>query len=74
MTRVVKKPFIIPILKAAGFAEEAGLKERLRTEDRWMDTVIYTRTIPKILAPFREIDAYYGTRKQWQVERIDQGK
>jgi len=64
----------IELVKAAGFAEEARLKDRLCTEDGWMDTVIYTQTIPKILAPFREIDAYYGTRKQWQIERIDQGK
>lgn len=64
----------IELAEAAGFTKEAQLKDRLRTEQGWMDILIYTQTNPEIVAPFRDIDAYYGTKKQWQVERIDQKK
>ena len=62
------------LVEAAGFTEEARLKDRLRSDPGWIDLLIYARTIPEVVAPFQHIDAYYGTRKPWQAERVDQGK
>ena len=53
----------------AGFTEEARLKDRLRSGEGFTDLLIYARTSRQTVEPFRRIDHYYGTRKQWQRER-----
>ncbi len=58
----------------AGFVEEARLRDRLRTDNGWTDILIYTRTAPGTVSPVRKLDDYYGARKSWQKERVEQGR
>ena len=57
------------LVKAAGFSEEARLRNRLRDEDNWMDLLIYTLSLdaPR---PLRSPGDYYGNRKPWQEKRV----
>ncbi len=54
--------------------EEARLSDRLRTDNGWRDVLIYTRTGPGTVDPIRKLDEYYGARKSWQKERVEQGR
>jgi len=58
------------LVKAAGFSEEACLRNRFRDGDKWMDLLIYTRSLPFVPSPLRSRGDYYGERKQWQAERV----
>jgi L-amino acid N-acyltransferase YncA len=58
------------LVKAAGFAEEGRLRNRLRSEDKWMDLLIYTLSLPGAVRPSRNEGDYYGARRPWQTERI----
>ena len=58
------------LARAAGFGEEARLKDRLRLTEGYADLLIFGKTITETVEPFREVDDYYGTRKKWQRERV----
>jgi RimJ/RimL family protein N-acetyltransferase len=58
------------LVKAAGFSEEARLRDRLRDGNEWMDLLIYTLSLPDSPGPLRSQGDYYGGRKQWQAERV----
>lgn len=58
------------LAKAAGFHEEARMRNRLRDGERWRDLLIYTRHLSADVPPQRNQEDYYGARKMWQVERI----
>ena len=58
------------LVKAAGFAEQARLRNRLRDGAGWMDVLIYTLSLPGAAPPLRSKGDYYGGRKQWHAERI----
>ena len=60
----------IQLVKAAGFSYEARLRNRLRNEDKWMDLLVYTLSLPGAARPLRSQGDYYGGRKPWQAERI----
>ncbi len=55
---------------AAGFAEEARLRNRLRTGEGLMDMLVYTLSLPGAAPPLRSEGDYYGNRKPWHAERI----
>ena len=60
----------IQLVKEAGFSYEARLRNRLRNQDRLMDLLVYTLSLPGTARPLRSKGDYYGGRKQWQEERI----
>jgi len=60
----------IQLVKEAGFSYEAQLRNRLRNQDRLMDLLVYTLSLPGTARPLRSKGDYYGGRKQWQEERI----
>jgi len=60
----------IQLVKEAGFSYEARLRNRLRNQDRLMDILVYTLSLPGTARPLRGKGDYYGGRKQWQEERI----
>ena len=57
------------LLTAAGFSEEARLRNRLRNGDEWMDMVVFTKSLSDDAPPFRSEAEYYGSRQPWQVDR-----
>ncbi len=58
------------LVETAGFRKEARLADRLRTDEGWMDVLLYARRTDADESPHRPIDDYYGTRKTWQKERL----
>lgn len=61
------------LVTAAGFAEEARLRNRLRDGDGFLDVLIYTRSLEtNTVPPFHEQAHYYGNRKPWQAERVNE--
>ena len=58
------------LVKAAGFAEEARLRNRFRDGKGWMDVLVYTLSLPDAAPPLWSKGDYYGGRKQWHAERI----
>ena len=60
----------IELVKAAGFSQEARLRDRLGGEDGEMDLLIYSSTLPGSWRPMRDQGDYYGGRPSWQKERI----
>ncbi|MDP7253946.1 MAG: hypothetical protein QGF00_30375, partial [Planctomycetota bacterium] len=58
------------ILKSAGFNEEARLRNRLRSADGWMDLMVYTVILPDNPPPLSPQETYYGSRQNWQSERV----
>lgn len=64
----------IQLVKEAGFSYEARLRNRLRNQDRLMDLLVYTLSLPGTARPLRSKGDYYGGRKQWQEERIASSK
>ena len=57
------------LLEEAGFGEEARFKRRLRVDGRFVDMVVYARTIAQTAAALFDEGYYYGGRKDWQRER-----
>ena len=57
------------LLREAGFAQEARLRDRLRVEDSWADLLVYTRSVPGGGDPWRQRSDYYGGKQPWQAER-----
>ncbi len=58
------------LAELTGFTEEACLKDRLRSREGYTDLLIYSKTLAEKTEPYRKIDDYYGTRKEWQWERV----
>lgn len=58
------------LVKAAGFSEEARLRNRLRNGSKWMDLLVYILSFPGTADSLRSRGDYYGGRKEWQAERI----
>ncbi len=57
------------LVKAAGFSEEARLRNRLRDGQEGVDLLVYTMSLPGPIRPLRGKGDYYGGRKPWQEER-----
>lgn len=51
------------ILSAAGFREEARLRERLRVGDSRVDLLIYGRSLSRRALPAHPASSYYGARR-----------
>ena len=62
------------LLEVAGFAQEARLRDRLRTSDGLEDMLVYTRQLPGSEGPIFGPGDYYAGRKPWQAERAAAGK
>lgn len=58
------------LVKAAGFSEEARLRNRLRNGQEEVDLLVYTMSLPGPIRPLRGEGDYYGGRKPWQKERV----
>jgi L-amino acid N-acyltransferase YncA len=58
------------LLTAAGFTDEARLRERLREGQRWRDLLVFSRVLPGAGHPVRDQADYYSGRRAWQEERI----
>ena len=58
------------LVEAAGYAEEARLRSRLRDGDESVDLLVYTRNLPGAARPLFGKHDYYGGRQLWQEERI----
>ena len=57
------------LLEEVGFGEEARFKRRLWVDGRYVDMVVYARTLAQTAAALFEEGDYYGGRKDWQRER-----
>ncbi len=58
------------LLAKVGFGAEARFKQQLRVDGRFVDMIVYTRTLEQTAAaPFDE-GFYYGGRKDWQRQRV----
>ena len=58
------------LVRTAGFGEEARLPRQLRHGDQWQDLLLYSRQIASDPAPCFSEEEYYGSRKDWQAERV----
>lgn len=57
------------MLEAAGFTEEARLRDRLRTPDGLADMIVYSLQLAGTNDPIFGPEDYYAGRNPWQVER-----
>lgn len=57
------------MLEAAGFTEEARLRDRLRTPDGLADMIVYSLQLAGTDDPIFGPEDYYAGRNPWQVER-----
>ena len=57
------------LLEEVGFGEEARFKRRLRVDGRYVDMVVYARTLAQMATALFDEGYYYGGRKDWQRER-----
>ena len=55
---------------AAGFSEEARLRNRLCNGGEQMDLLVYSLSLSNTVNPLRGSGDYYGSRQSWQSERI----
>ena len=62
------------LLEAAGYIQEARLRDRLRRGDGWVDMLVYTLRLSEAVSAMRADDDYYGSRKPWQAERVAAGR
>ena len=60
----------IELVQEAGFSEEARLADRLRHGEKWLDLLVYTRSLSKDVPPLLNQGDYYGNRQPWQTERL----
>ena len=60
------------LVTTAGFEEEARLRNRLRNGDGFLDVLLYTRSLADTTPPLQEQAHYYGNRKPWQAERVNE--
>jgi N-acetylglutamate synthase-like GNAT family acetyltransferase len=58
------------IVKAAGFVEEARLRNRLYDGEDMIDMLVYTLWLSDV-TPLRNEGDYYGNRKSWQTKRVE---
>jgi GNAT superfamily N-acetyltransferase/RimJ/RimL family protein N-acetyltransferase len=61
------------ILRAAGYVEEARLRQRLCDDGVLTDLLVYSLVLDLPMTPARAKGEYYGGRHPWQEQRVSNG-